>query len=104
MHYITQKLDKQSRHHILPWENPLTSKGKNPTIFLMINSLIEEQEYIMIIISNPSTHEGRVSINREIKYLSFHVGHVVAASTLALSIALVTEVFSPLRVILASPC
>ena len=33
----------------------------------------------------------RVNINRENKYLSFQVGHVVVASTLALSSVLVTE-------------
>ena len=36
----------------------------------------------------------RVYINKETKYLSFHVGHLVVASTLALSIVLVTEALS----------
>jgi hypothetical protein len=36
----------------------------------------------------------RVYIKRETKYLYFHVGHVAAASTLALSSVLVTEALS----------
>ena len=36
----------------------------------------------------------RVYINRETKYLSFHIGHVVVASTLALSVALAMEALS----------
>ena len=36
----------------------------------------------------------RVYINRETKYLSFHVGHVAAASTLTLSVALAMEALS----------
>ena len=42
---------------------------------------------------------------RETKYLSFHVGHLAAASTLALSIALPIEALSSSSsTILASPC
>ena len=78
--------------------------GENPNNLSYEDSLI-----IRTSIHHDHEHQTlphmRVYINRETKYLSFHVGHVVAASTLALSIVLAIEALSSSScTILASPC
>ena len=80
-----------------------TLTGENPSNLSYEDSLIRRTSIHHDHIHQTLIHM-RVYINRETKYLSFHVGHVATASTLALSSVLVTEALSSSsRIDLASP-
>ena len=77
-------------------ENP--SNLSYEYIFKIRTSIHHDHEY-------QTFPQMRVYINKETRYLYFHVGHVATTPTLALSLALAIEALSSSsHTMLASPC
>ena len=97
-HHIT-KIDMHSRHHIYPKE---TLMEENPN-----NLSYEDIFRIRKSIHHDHIHQTLQQLRvytREIKYLSFHVEHVAATSTLELLEALAMEALSLSSHIILASC